>query len=116
MAIEPVAVEMVTRVVGQGPAATASQDQDQDSLDRGQVAALLELLREAVTRGRFVAVDTTLHGLCEGQGVNTAGIRWASERLAAELVDPKPQLKLPGSNSGPVVAPVTRMREGVRSS
>jgi len=60
------------------------------TLDRGQVAALLELLREAVVRARFVAVDATLHGLCGGRGVNAAGIGWASERIAEELVDPGP--------------------------
>jgi len=64
----------------------------EDTLDRGLVAALLELLREAVVRGRYVAVDATLHGLCgeAGQGVDAAALRWASERIAEELVDPGP--------------------------
>jgi len=59
-----------------------------ETLNRGQVVALLELLREAIVRRRILEVDATLHGLCEGQGVNPAGIRWAAERLAAELVKP----------------------------
>jgi hypothetical protein len=62
----------------------------EDTLNRGQVAALLELLREAVVRGRYIAVDTTLHGLCGGQGVNASGLRWAAERIAEDLIDPGP--------------------------
>src|SRR6266487_2327105 len=65
-------------------------DASEDVLERGQVAALLELLREAIARRRILEIDATLHGLCGDQGVNAAGIRWASERLAEELVDPGP--------------------------
>jgi len=86
---------VVNRVIRQAAAETAKAKANasatsEDMLGRGQVAALLELLRQAVARGRYVAVDATLHGLCGDQGVNVPGIRWASERLAEELVDPGP--------------------------
>jgi len=77
-------------VIGMERVVNENATVSEDSLDRGQVAALLELLREAVVRARFVAVDATLHGLCTGRGVNAAGIRWASERIAEELIDPGP--------------------------
>jgi len=78
------AITMVRAAGGEDATASPSPE----TLDRGQVVALLELLREAVIRGRFVAIDATLHGLCGGKGVNAAGLRWASERIAEDLVDP----------------------------
>ncbi len=106
---------MVTHMVNHEPSQEPTGN-DADTLDRGQVAALLELLREAVARARCVAVDATLHGLCGDQGVNEAGIRWASERIAEEPVDPGPAAaavaalalgQVPGANSGPGAMVVT---------
>jgi hypothetical protein len=76
----------------------ATPSERPDALDRRHVAELLHQLRDAVQQHRFLLIDETLHGLCNHEGINDAGIQWATDRIADALHDPAFPFPKPTAN------------------